>query len=229
MFSQSPLGLAVRFAAWLQGRVSRHTAAGAPDAATLVRLEAALAESEARLAAKTLECADLQHQLYHDSLTGVRNRRGLEAAFAEHGAGTVMAVLDIDHFKKINDTHGHAVGDRVLKDFTRLMRTRLTGDLPIYRVGGEEFVVYFPGCDLETVAARLDQFRVDLQADCFSRTTDRVAVSFSAGLALSGQAGQGFSATFKKADDRLYAAKMAGRAKNVYHDPDGQGALATAG
>ncbi|WP_226783050.1 GGDEF domain-containing protein [Oceaniglobus trochenteri] len=179
-------------------------------------LEAALNAAEARLADMAGQCADLERQLNLDPLTGVNNRRGLEAAFDAHGAGTVMALLDIDHFKKINDTYGHAVGDRVLKDFARLLRVRLNDALPVYRVGGEEFVVFFPEAELETVAAFFDKFRRDLQLDTFTRTTDRVPVSFSAGLALRNHAGLGFSEMFKLADDRLYAAKTAGRARTVF-------------
>jgi len=188
-----------------------------------------LAVAEAKLAEMVAQCAELERQLNLDPLTGAHNRRSLEKAFHAHGTGMVMALLDIDHFKKINDTYGHAVGDRVLKDFTRLLRARLSDELPIYRVGGEEFVVYFPEGDLEAVAARLDKFRSDLALDCFSRTTDRVPVSFSAGLALHDDARLGFGDIFKMVDDRLYSAKMAGRGQTVYADPHGQGALAAAG
>jgi len=193
------------------------------------RLQAALSAAETRLIDLALQRDELERQLNLDPLTGVNNRRGVEPAFIAHGAGTVMALLDIDHFKKINDTYGHAVGDRVLKDFTRLLRTRLADALPIYRVGGEEFVVLFPDAAIGDVAAKLDKFRTDLAVDSFARTSDRVPVSFSAGLAVRETEGHGFSEMFKLADDRLYAAKMAGRARTVYADQDGQGALAIAG
>jgi len=185
-------------------------------------LEAALAASEDQHEALRNRCAELEQLLTTDPLTGVHNRRGLETDFAavmaEPGSDTVMALLDIDHFKKINDTFGHAAGDRALKDFSRLLRARLNDSLPVYRVGGEEFVVLFPKAQMATVAALLDNFRADLQLGTFTRVQDRIPVSFSAGLAQVRETGADFSEMFKLADDRLYAAKTAGRGRTVFLD-----------
>ncbi len=181
-------------------------------------LQFALDLAQARLSQSIAERDTLAVELTVDPLTGVQNRRGLEAAFADCGAGTVMALLDIDHFKKINDTLGHDVGDRVLRDFAQRLRGALNDSLPIYRIGGEEFVVLFPKAQMETVSALLSDFRTDLQAANVTRTEDGMTVSFSAGLALRMDTAQSFDAIFKQADERLYTAKMTGRAKTVYCD-----------
>jgi diguanylate cyclase (GGDEF)-like protein len=129
-----------------------------------------------------------------------------------------MALLDIDHFKKINDTLGHDAGDRVLREFATRLRAALNDSLPVYRIGGEEFVVLFPQAEMETVSALLADFRADLKDANLVRNDDAITVSFSAGLAKRDYAAQTFDAIFKQADERLYAAKLTGRAKTVFSD-----------
>ncbi|WP_158234158.1 GGDEF domain-containing protein [Oceaniglobus indicus] len=191
-------------------------------------LERVVSQMKAEMAQLQEQRTELEFQLTIDPLTGVQNRRGLHAAFDAHGTGTVLALIDIDHFKKINDTLGHDVGDRVLKDFACMLRSRVDVDTPVYRVGGEEFVILFPASDLETIAARLDRFRIDLQADTFTRISDRAPISFSAGLALHTDANQTFDTVFKQADERLYAAKTAGRARTVHDDAAEEAAVLAA-
>jgi diguanylate cyclase (GGDEF)-like protein len=180
--------------------------------------EAALKATQSRLGQLMAERDTLTVQLTLDPLTGAQNRRGLDAAFASHGAGMVMALLDIDRFKAINDTLGHDVGDRVLRDFTARLRTSLNDSLPVYRVGGEEFVVLFPQAKMAEVAQMLATFRQDLQDYLVTRAEDGLTLSFSAGLALRGAASDSFADLFKQADERLYKAKVTGRAKTVYLD-----------
>jgi diguanylate cyclase (GGDEF)-like protein len=181
-------------------------------------LTVALKIAQARLGQSIAEAANLAAELTVDPLTGLQNRRGLDAAFSAHSEGTVMALLDIDHFKAINDTLGHDAGDRVLRDFATRLRAALNDSLPVYRIGGEEFVVLFPEAKMETVAALLADFRADLKKSNVLRNSDDMTVSFSAGLALVEDAAQTFDAVFKKADQRLYAAKSSGRAKTVMND-----------
>ncbi|WP_082223857.1 GGDEF domain-containing protein [Pseudorhodobacter wandonensis] len=181
-------------------------------------LSAALAVVQKRLSSSIAERETLAVELTIDPLTGLQNRRGLDAAFAECGTDTVMALLDIDHFKKINDTFGHDAGDRVLRDFAARLRTALNDSLPIYRIGGEEFVVLFPQAEMATVAAMLADFRADLKTSNVLRSNDAMTVSFSAGLALHDNAEQTFDTVFKQADERLYTAKLTGRAKTVFSD-----------
>lgn len=180
--------------------------------------EVALKTTQSRLGQLMAERDTLAVQLTLDPLTGAQNRRGLDAAFANHGAGMVMALLDIDRFKSINDTLGHDVGDRVLRDFTARLRGSLNDSLPVYRVGGEEFIVLFPQAKMAEVAQVLAAFRQDLQDYQVTRAEDGITLSFSAGLALRGAASDSFSDLFKLADERLYKAKVTGRAKTVYLD-----------
>jgi diguanylate cyclase (GGDEF)-like protein len=191
-------------------------------------LMAALQVAQARLNQSIAERDTLAVELTIDPLTGLKNRRGLDAAFAAHGEGTVMALLDIDHFKNINDTLGHDAGDRVLRDFANRLRAALNDSLPVYRIGGEEFVVLFPEAQMETVAALLADFRADLKNSNVIRSNDRMTVSFSAGLALRNDAAQTFDAVFKQADERLYAAKSTGRAKTVFCDDISSNVMAIA-
>jgi diguanylate cyclase (GGDEF)-like protein len=181
-------------------------------------LSAALKVVQERLNHSIEERETLAVELTTDPLTGLQNRRGLDTAFAECGTDTVMALLDIDHFKKINDTFGHDAGDRVLRDFAARLRTALNDSLPVYRIGGEEFVVLFPKTEMATVAAMLADFRANLKTSNVMRTNDAMTVSFSAGLALHDNAEQTFDTVFKQADERLYTAKLTGRAKTVFSD-----------
>lgn len=181
-------------------------------------LEAALKTTEARLGKLMAERDTLAAELTVDPLTGAQNRRGLDAAFAAHGTGMVMALLDIDHFKHINDSLGHDVGDRVLRDFAARLRASLNDSLPVYRVGGEEFIVLFPEAQMAAVSDMLARFRADLQNCGVTRADDQVAVSFSAGLAQRTDETQTYGEIFKLADERLYKAKVTGRAKTVYRD-----------
>lgn len=188
-----------------------------------LRLEVMLEKKVRRLEYVSNLRDNLERQLMIDPLTGVQNRRGLEKTFTElsgrprlQDCGLVLALIDLDHFKSINDTHGHATGDRVLKDFARLIRARVSPEQPVFRVGGEEFIILFPNARIEEVAALLDKFRTDLQVDAFTRFSDPVTVSFSAGLATHPRDGQAFGEVFNAADERLYVAKVAGRGKSVY-------------
>jgi diguanylate cyclase (GGDEF)-like protein len=190
----------------------------AASQAKIDALSAALQIAQSRLGHSIAERETLAVELTTDPLTGLKNRRGLDTAFTEQGTDTVLALLDIDHFKKINDTFGHDVGDRVLRDFAARLRTALNDSLPIYRIGGEEFVVLFPKAEMANVAAMLADFRAELKASNVMRTNDAMTLSFSAGLALHDDATQTFEAVFKQADLRLYTAKLTGRAKTVFSD-----------
>ena len=174
------------------------------------RLDAALHRAVA-----ALERAD--HLAAHDPLTGLLNRRGLGVALEAlpsgppgSGAGTTGAVLlDIDHFKRINDTLGHVAGDEVLRRVAAVLaRTVRPGDL-VARVGGEEFFVIVPGADLADVANLAERLRRAVGAD-----TADPAVTVSAGVA-AGSAVTGAPSTvdelYARADRLLYRAKVEGR------------------
>ncbi|WP_380159808.1 GGDEF domain-containing protein [Kineococcus sp. R86509] len=172
------------------------------------RLDAAL-----HRAVTALERAD--HLAAHDPLTGLLNRRGLSAALEVAPCGapgpdpstTGAVLLDIDHFKRINDTLGHQTGDEVLcRVAAVLTRTVRPGDL-VARVGGEEFFVVVPGADLADVAALAERLRTAVSAD-----VDGPAVTVSAGVAATAAHASGsLDDLYGRADRLLYRAKVEGR------------------
>ena len=147
-----------------------------------------------------------------DPLTGVANRRGGEAAatrelarWRRSGEPLAVAVFDIDHFKRVNDVHGHAIGDRVLCQVADVLRVEARVTDTVIRWGGEEFVVLLPGT-LDGAVAFAERVRRAVAA----LTTPAGAVTMSAGVAAV-RRGDGLDEVFARADARLYAAKQAGR------------------
>lgn len=153
-----------------------------------------------------------------DPLTGLPNRRALDrrmedACRTARAAGTPLAVAicDIDHFKRVNDTHGHNIGDEVIKLVAAALGT--AGDAFVSRYGGEEFVVLFENVDLAEAATRVDAIRRSVaDRDIKIATTGRRLgrITFSAGVAAMRPRGTA-SAMLKRADKALYRAKDSGR------------------
>jgi diguanylate cyclase len=161
-----------------------------------------------------------------DPLTGLPNRRALDRRLNHAGrtariAGTplTVAICDIDHFKRVNDTHGHGIGDEVIKLVANALGT--AGDAFVSRYGGEEFVVLFENVALVEAAKRIDAIRQSVaERDIKIATTGRRLgrISFSAGIAMLRPRGS-VSAMLKRADKALYRAKEAGRDR-VLTEPD---------
>ncbi len=163
---------------------------------------------------------ELRRQSMSDHLTGVLNRRGFdEQAAAAHGAPggppTSVIALDVDHFKAVNDRHGHATGDEVLRTVAALLREGIAPVRGIVgRTGGEEFMVALPGTTLSEAVAIAERLRERLSQTGFARDggTFYVTASFGVQLALGGEA---LNSAFRGADDALYRAKRDGR--NAVH------------
>lgn len=120
---------------------------------------------------------DAYRMAFRDELTGVPGRRAMNDHFARLGRQFVIAVVDIDHFKKFNDTHGHDVGDQVLKMVAKRIE-RVGGGGSAYRFGGEEFVIVFPGAAAGRVIPHLDALRIDVaQHGLVLRAADRAPQS----------------------------------------------------
>jgi diguanylate cyclase (GGDEF)-like protein len=149
-----------------------------------------------------------------DSLTGLLNRKALESRFDELRKGAALTgqaisliVCDLDHFKLVNDEHGHDRGDAVLRDVAVALRQATRSSELIYRVGGEEFVVLLPGIE------------PDDAADVAERLRSAVAAALPGGLALTASIGYAtahgegirFGELFRAADGALYLSKAAGR------------------
>jgi diguanylate cyclase (GGDEF)-like protein len=159
-----------------------------------------------------------QTQANSDSLTGLMTRRSLEAAVRElRSTGTQYAVAygDLDHFKILNDSFGHAAGDRALRTFSQVLRDSLRpADIP-GRYGGEEFVIVLPDCPLEEASQVLERVRERLADRITIAAVPTFTVSF--GLAASHQ-GEDFDHVVSLADAALLNAKAAGRDQIVISD-----------
>ncbi len=147
-----------------------------------------------------------------DGLTKVLNRHGIEQFIASLQAAklpTGVIVIDLDHFKKINDHRGHYVGDRVLQTVGEILRGQTRGTDGLGRWGGEEFILVCPGVDLSKAADLAEKLRHRIMKTNFI-PEDPVAVTASFGVATSA-AGGSFEEAFRQADQALYLAKSRGR------------------
>ncbi|MBH3406062.1 diguanylate cyclase [Pseudomonas glycinae] len=152
-----------------------------------------------------------------DPLTGLPNRAAwterLEheiAQWQQHGNTLSLAMLDLDHFKRINDNYGHLAGDKVLKIIATVLRKRMRGNDFIARFGGEEFVLLLPATSPAVGAKLLETLRAAIEACPFHFKGERVTITVSMGLATF-RAGEHSDLVLKRADQALYRAKNAGR------------------
>ena len=162
--------------------------------------------------------SDIQHRsdAVIDQLTGMLNRKALSTRSEElaeqaliSGDPIGMIVCDLDHFKRINDTHGHSVGDDVLQEVAYTLRKHLRAFDLAYRLGGEEFLILLPGSDLGRSVELAEGRRRRVAADPYAGS---VPVTMSFGVSASGQ-GEPFDyqEVFSEADAALYRAKRGGR------------------
>jgi two-component system, cell cycle response regulator len=159
-----------------------------------------------------------------DALTGLYNRRYLEvhldallARAAEGAMGPALLLLDIDWFKRVNDTHGHAAGDEVLRVVTQRVSHHVRSFDLFARYGGEEFVVLLPETDrrvAETVAERLRTVVAE-QPVVLAESRIEIPITISIGLALTEGTNETSASLIRRADEALYAAKAAGRNRVV--------------
>lgn len=195
---------------------SRHTAE--QDRHELSELNAAL---QAQIAQTEMLHAQLREQALRDPLTGLHNRRYLfemapallELARRQgHTLGVVL--LDLDHFKLLNDTYGHQAGDRVLQRFATLLTQMLRRSDVVCRYGGEEFVAVMPDIDAQGAETTLGRLLLAFQAHSAEPGRRRLpGGSFSAGIAMFPRHGTTLEQLLSRADRGLYAAKNHGRAR----------------
>jgi two-component system cell cycle response regulator len=159
----------------------------------------------------------LRRQAMHDSLTGILNRGAIMERFAiemdrayRDGEYLCIAMVDLDHFKRVNDTFGHTVGDTVLCETA----TRMTSVLRPYdcagRYGGEEFIIVFPKCDAAQASAIAERVRRSISSTPVRTNLDAVLVTASIGVA-EARRYRNADAVIRDADDALFRAKQGGR------------------
>lgn len=166
---------------------------------------------------------ELLRQAVTDPLTGLDNRREFERRFDDEaararrgGGGFCIALVDLDHFKQINDTHGHAAGDEVLRHVAALCRESFRGVDAVARVGGEEFAILLHGAAPSSAAEVMQRFIDTLAARPVGLAGGKtVRVTATAGIALWAAADPRLDAVLQRADAALYAGKRAGRNRVV--------------
>ncbi len=168
--------------------------------------------------------ADARKAVNHDFLTGALSRTGFQAMarrrFAEadqHGVPLSLLIVDLDRFKAINDTFGHAVGDTVLREFAALTRVHLRRDDALARLGGEEFAILLPRTALPDALRVAERLRSEASRHAVSTEAGPCRYSISGGLALREQ-GETLDRLTTRADRALYAAKLGGRDRVCLHE-----------
>jgi diguanylate cyclase (GGDEF)-like protein len=214
--SQAAISLEnARIYARLEELVGRRTA----------ELEATNEQLKARLAEIEVLQASLREQAIRDPLTGLFNRRYLEgtlerevARVRRDGSALSLVMIDVDRFKQLNDTLGHAAGDRVLQALGRMLLDQTRREDVACRYGGEEFVVVLPGMAAELAARRAERWRASFEALPPSAVGAAVRVTISIGIAAFPRHGATGEAVLDRAEKALYAAKAGGRNRVVVWD-----------
>ena len=171
----------------------------------------------------------LQQSASTDNLSGLLNRQAFNSIFEElrsHGSrpdsGLAIALMDIDHFKRVNDTYGHPAGDAVIRAVARAIKASVRESDPVFRWGGEEFLLLLPMSNLEQAMARLEALRSHLRATeiQLEPADARTSITLSFGLTLH-RPGESSATALERADQALYEAKRTGRDRICVHDQMG--------
>lgn len=180
-----------------------------------------LIKAETRLESQEQQVSQLQRKTRCDPLTGVMNRFAMDEDFPDelarskrYGRKFGVIMTDIDHFKRINDTHGHSVGDEALKYFVKMLRQCLREVDVIYRYGGEEFVILLPETDPQGTMIVAERLRQMVASQVMKHREDpsrQVRLTASFGVAVFREEEVSAFALVERADQALYRAKKNGR------------------
>jgi diguanylate cyclase len=190
-------------------------------------MQGSIASLKGRLDDSRLEIEQLRQEVgkarqdaIADGLTGLTNRRGFDAEIAsclsaaEPGSGgPSLLMVDIDHFKQVNDTYGHVFGDKVIRAVAQILKDQVKDRDMAARYGGEEFVVLLPGASIEEARQLAEKVRTMVERVRIKRTADNWAMAnISVSLGVAGfRAGESPTAFVARVDAALYASKSAGR------------------
>ena len=178
-------------------------------------------EAQAKIKELEQELNQVSELVQQDQLTGALNRRGMDAAFereatrADRGHHPLcVALLDIDNFKRLNDTLGHQAGDQALVHLSSVIKETLRPSDSVARYGGEEFIIILPEVGLEEAAATVERLQRELTKKFFLHENDRVLVTFSAGVAQRALE-ESQEDVIGRADKAMYEAKKTGKNRVV--------------
>lgn len=181
-------------------------------------------DAEAKIHELESQLAQMSELAREDPLTGSLNRRGLDDVFEREqarakrrGTPLCIALLDMDDFKQLNDTHGHGAGDEALIHVVKIIKETLRTMDVIGRFGGEEFLVVLPDTSLADAMSVVARLKKELTKRIFMHNNQRLLITFSAGVALSAP-GEDPKSVLKRADAALYQAKKAGKNRAVAAD-----------
>ncbi|OWW20921.1 GGDEF domain-containing protein [Noviherbaspirillum denitrificans] len=181
-------------------------------------------EAEVRIHELEGKLAELSELVREDQLTGSLNRRGLDEVFEREVSRSerrhsplCIAMLDLDDFKKLNDTHGHTAGDHALIHLVKVVKDTLRTMDVIARFGGEEFMIVLPETPLEDAIQTVTRVQRELTKQIFMYNNQRLLITFSSGVALH-KPGESQQSIIERADEALYKAKKAGKNRVVAAD-----------
>jgi len=183
-----------------------------------------VAEAEQRIEALQSQLVQMSELVREDELTGSLNRRGLDDVFEREAARSVrkktplcVAMLDLDDFKRLNDTRGHLAGDEALIHLVRVVKQALRTMDVVARFGGEEFLVVLPDTELKDAIDVVTRLQRELTKQIFMYNNERILITFSAGVALHRDK-EDQAALIQRADAALYKAKASGKNRVVAAD-----------
>lgn len=187
-------------------------------------LRSQLEHSQLQIEALRFNLAEVEEENLKDPLTGAANRRafelGIQRAIAEAGSQKTplcLVMCDLDHFKKLNDTYGHPVGDEVLKVFASVLSENVRSGDTVVRYGGEEFAIILARCDMQTAARVCERMRLDIASRKLAlnrngQLISNITASFGVAQFIAGDTSESM---LKRADAKLYEAKNGGRNRVV--------------
>jgi diguanylate cyclase len=188
------------------------------------QLQAELAEAKAALHDHARRIEVHMAEARTDALAGVANRRAFDeelsrryAAWQRQGTALSLLIIDVDHFKRLNDTQGHQAGDEVLRGIGRVLAANVRGMDFVARYGGEEFAFILPGTGIEDAKSAAERVRTAIAAAAFPFESKTLAVTVSLGVAAL-VPGDTVASLLQRTDSALYAAKSNGRNRAYYHD-----------